>query len=106
MGSKRGSGEARRRGSTSPESQKVHLTSLSRIAEVAVPGAIPLFEIPGWRELYGIRAGITELHFEGWSDEIADRCLEAWRDLPRNVTGEHRTLAIRLLFLQTSRSAA
>jgi purine-nucleoside/S-methyl-5'-thioadenosine phosphorylase / adenosine deaminase len=59
MGSKRGSGEARKRGSTAPESQKVHLTSLSRIAEVAVPGAIPLFEIPGWRELYGIRAGIT-----------------------------------------------
>ena len=48
---------------------------------------------------------VTELHFEGWSDEIADRCLDAWRDLPRKATGEHRTLAIRLLFLQTSRSA-
>ncbi len=52
-----------------------------------------------------IRAGIIELHFEGWSDEIADRCLEAWRDLPRQVSDEHRTLAIRLLFVHTSRSA-
>ena len=52
-----------------------------------------------------IRAGIHELQFEGWSDEIADRCLEAWRDLPRHVSDEHRSLAIRLLFLHTSRSA-
>jgi DNA-binding winged helix-turn-helix (wHTH) protein len=52
-----------------------------------------------------IRAGLIELHFDGWSDEIADRCLEALRDLPRQVTDEHRTLAIRLLFLHTSRSA-
>ena len=52
-----------------------------------------------------IRAGIIELHFEGWSDEIADRCLEAWRDLPRQASDEHRTLAIRLLFVHTSRSA-
>ena len=52
-----------------------------------------------------IRAGIIELHFEGWSDEVADRCLEAWRDLPRQVSDEHRTLAIRLLFVHTSRSA-
>jgi DNA-binding winged helix-turn-helix (wHTH) protein len=52
-----------------------------------------------------IRAGIIELHFEGWSDEIADRCLAAWRDLPRHVSDEQRTLAIRLLFLHTARSA-
>ena len=52
-----------------------------------------------------IRAGIIELHFDGWSDEIADRCLETWRDLPRHVSDEDRTLAIRLLFLHTSRSS-
>jgi DNA-binding winged helix-turn-helix (wHTH) protein len=52
-----------------------------------------------------IRAGIIELHFDGWSDEIADRCLAAWRSLPRQVSDEQRTLAIRLLFLQTTRSA-
>ena len=52
-----------------------------------------------------IRAGLIELHFDGWSDEIADRCLDALRDLPRQISDEHRTLAIRLLFLHTSRSA-
>jgi DNA-binding winged helix-turn-helix (wHTH) protein len=52
-----------------------------------------------------IRAGILELHFEGWSDEIADRCLDAWRDLPRPVSNEQRSLAIRLLFLHTARAA-
>jgi hypothetical protein len=52
-----------------------------------------------------IRAGVLELYLDGWSDEIADRCLETWRDLPRHVHDEHRSLAIRLLFLQTSRSA-
>jgi DNA-binding winged helix-turn-helix (wHTH) protein len=73
----------------------------ARKVRVAAPFATdPALAATAW-----IRAGVTELHFEGWSDEIADRCLEAWRELPRNVTGEHRTLAIRLLFLQTSRSA-
>jgi hypothetical protein len=52
-----------------------------------------------------IRAGIIELHFDGWSDEIADNCLAAWRGLPRQASDEHRTLAIRLLFVQTTRSA-
>jgi DNA-binding winged helix-turn-helix (wHTH) protein len=52
-----------------------------------------------------IRAGLIELHFDGWSDEIADRCLEGLRDFPRQISDEHRTLAIRLLFLHTSRSA-
>ena len=52
-----------------------------------------------------IRAGILELHFDGWSDEISDRCLEAWRDLPRHVSNEQRPLAIRLLFLHIARSA-
>jgi predicted ATPase/DNA-binding winged helix-turn-helix (wHTH) protein len=52
-----------------------------------------------------IHAGLVELHFDGWSDAIADRCLDAWRELPRQASNEHRSLAIRLLFLQTARSA-
>jgi DNA-binding winged helix-turn-helix (wHTH) protein len=52
-----------------------------------------------------IRAGLIELYFDGWSDEIADRCLETWRDLPRAVCDENRSVAIRLLFLHTSRSS-
>jgi DNA-binding winged helix-turn-helix (wHTH) protein len=53
----------------------------------------------------GIRAGLIELHFDGWSNAIADRCLEVWRELPRQTSNEHRSLAIRLLFLHTARSA-
>jgi len=51
MGSKRGSHTAR--------SQQIHSTSSRELAEVSVPGSIPRFEIPGWRERYGIAAGIT-----------------------------------------------
>ena len=81
-------------------SREAALETARKIRVVAPFAADPALAATAW-----IRAGVTELHFEGWSDEIADRCLDAWRDLPRNVTGEHRTLAIRLLFLQTSRSA-
>jgi DNA-binding winged helix-turn-helix (wHTH) protein len=52
-----------------------------------------------------VRAGLIELHFDGWSDAIADRCLDTWRALPRQTSIEHRSLAVRLLFLHTARSA-
>jgi DNA-binding winged helix-turn-helix (wHTH) protein len=52
-----------------------------------------------------VRAGMLELQFESWSDEIADRCVERWRSIPRTLEDESRSLAIRLLFLQTTRSA-
>jgi len=52
-----------------------------------------------------VGAGIIELHFEGWSDDIADRCLDAWRSLPTSTSEEHCSLAIRLLYVQTLRSA-
>jgi hypothetical protein len=51
-----------------------------------------------------IRAGLTELIYEGWSDDIADRCMDTWRTLPRHSVEEQRSLAIRLLFVYTSRS--
>jgi DNA-binding winged helix-turn-helix (wHTH) protein len=51
-----------------------------------------------------VRAGLTELIHDGWSDEIADRSLDTWRTLPRTAVDEHRSLAIRLLFVQTMRS--
>jgi DNA-binding winged helix-turn-helix (wHTH) protein len=52
-----------------------------------------------------VRAGITELSFRGWSDDIADRCLDIWRTLPRTGSDDYRSLAIRLLFVQVWRSA-
>ena len=52
-----------------------------------------------------VRAGMTEVLFEGWSDDVADRCLGIWRALPRTSVAESRSLAIRLLFFQIARSA-
>jgi ATP/maltotriose-dependent transcriptional regulator MalT len=48
---------------------------------------------------------MTELWFEGWSDDTADRCFDIWRSLPRASVDESRSLGIRLLFLQIARSA-
>jgi hypothetical protein len=52
-----------------------------------------------------IRAGIIELQFVGWSDDVAERCFEAWRSLTKTDSDEQRTLAIRLLLVQNLRSA-
>jgi predicted ATPase len=52
-----------------------------------------------------ISAGLTELTFDQWSDDVADRCLDVWRTLPRTGSDDYRSLAIRLLFLQVWRSA-
>jgi hypothetical protein len=35
------------------------VSQLSRVQETPVLGAVPRFEIPGWRERYGVVAGIT-----------------------------------------------
>ena len=51
-----------------------------------------------------VRAGLAELVHDGWSDDTADRCVETWRTLPRTAVDEHRSLAIRLLLVQTIRS--
>jgi DNA-binding winged helix-turn-helix (wHTH) protein len=52
-----------------------------------------------------VRAGMTEVLYEGWSDDVADRCFGIWRALPRTSVDESRSLAIRLLFFQIARSA-
>ena len=51
-----------------------------------------------------VRAGLAELAHDGWSDDLADRCVETWRTLPRTAVDEHRSLAVRLLLVQTMRS--
>jgi polyphenol oxidase len=66
MGRKRGRGAAGRRGSrgggAGRGAQRAPLRApfvSSELREVPVPGAIPRFEIPGWRERFGVVAGIT-----------------------------------------------
>jgi DNA-binding winged helix-turn-helix (wHTH) protein len=51
-----------------------------------------------------IRSALIELYFEGWSDTLADRALEAWRMLPKAAADEQRTLAIRLLTVHQLRA--
>jgi polyphenol oxidase len=57
MARPQGSGAAGQRGSSS--APQVHVTATSTISEVPVPGDVPRFEIPPWRERYGVVAGIT-----------------------------------------------
>jgi hypothetical protein len=51
-----------------------------------------------------IRSALIELYFDGWSDAVADRALDAWRTLPKAAADEQRTLAIRLLVLNQLRA--
>lgn len=102
MGSKRGSGAAGRRGSTSPKSQKVHVTSVSRIAEVSVPGTIPRFELPRWSELYGVRAGITGRGAEPgkgfdlglWSTEPVGDVMNRWLGFRRQMADDFKAVVL------------
>lgn len=58
----------------------------SALGEVAVPGPIPRLEIPGWRELYGVTAGITGRGTEPgrgfdlglWSDQPVGEVMTRW----------------------------
>lgn len=72
MGSKRGSGAGRQRGRTSAGrragrgaeraplgSHGIDVTSSATVREKPTPGTIPRYEIPGWRERYGVIAGVT-----------------------------------------------
>jgi hypothetical protein len=52
-----------------------------------------------------VRTGMTEVWYQGWSDDVAERCFDIWRALPRSSVDESRALAIRLLFFQIARSA-
>jgi hypothetical protein len=51
-----------------------------------------------------IRAGVIQLYFDGWSDGVADRSIEAFRTLPKGVDDDRRSLAVRLLLLKQVRS--
>jgi copper oxidase (laccase) domain-containing protein len=56
------------------------------IQETPVPGSIPRFEIPGWRERYGVVAGITGRGAEPgrgfdlglWSDQPVGEVMSRW----------------------------
>jgi YfiH family protein len=72
------------RGSSSVS--QVHVTPTSTISEVPVPGDVPRFEIPAWRERYGAVAGITGRGSEPgrgfdlglWSREPVGEVMSRW----------------------------
>jgi hypothetical protein len=61
----------------------------SEVREIAVPGAVPRFEIPGWREQYGVVAGITGRPFDLglWSKQPVGEVMSRWLALRRAMPG-------------------
>ena len=100
MGSQRDSGAAGRRGKTSAEKgeRRGALPApfvASELREIPVPGAVPRLEIPGWREQYGVIAGITGRGAEPgrgfdlglWSDAPVGEVMSRWRAFRRELPG-------------------
>jgi YfiH family protein len=103
MGSKRGSGKAGQRGrkGTHPipgeeerrrGAQRAPFVS-SELREAPVTGSIPRFEVPGWRERYGVIAGITGRGSEQgrgfdlglWSREPVGEVMNRWLAFRREM---------------------
>ena len=82
------SGEAGPRGSRS-------ISSLVR--EIPIPGSIPRYEIPSWREEYGVVAGITGRGSEPgrgfdlglWSTEPVGEVMSRWLAFRRDLRSFH-----------------
>jgi polyphenol oxidase len=74
MGSKRGSEAAGPRSIPGDERGP-------DLEEVPVPGAIPQFEVPTWRDRYGVLAGITGRDFDLglWSTQPVGDVMSRWR---------------------------
>ncbi|MEA2713786.1 MAG: purine-nucleoside/S-methyl-5-thioadenosine phosphorylase / adenosine deaminase [Gemmatimonadales bacterium] len=63
----------------------------SEVREVPIPGPIPRFEIPGWRERYGVIAGITGREFDLglWSSQPVGEVMSRWLAFRRALAGFH-----------------
>ena len=63
--------------------------------EVPVPGPVPLWEVPGWRDRFGVVAGITgrgsdlaePFDLGLWTDQPVGKVMNRWRDF-RSVLPE------------------
>src|SRR4051812_41542113 len=73
------------RGRSTADSHSSQITSAT-LSEIPVTGSIPRFEVPGWRERYGVVAGITGRGSEGargfdlglWSREPVGDVMNRW----------------------------
>jgi polyphenol oxidase len=81
----------------------------SQVREQACPGTIPRFEIPGWRERYGVVAGITGRGFDLglWSQQPVGEVMSRWlafrRSLPefRAVVLGNQVHGVELMSLES-----
>lgn len=99
MGRGRGSGEAGRRakagGRGAHRAPLPTPVTVTELREEFVPGTIPHFEIPGWRERYGVVAGITGRGSELgrgfdlglWSREPVGEVMNRWLAFRRALVG-------------------
>jgi polyphenol oxidase len=85
----------RKRGSASGKSQKTLTQSTGEVSEIPVPGPLPRFEIPGWRDQYAVAAGITGRGAEPgrgfdlglWSREPVGEVMSRWLAFRRCMDG-------------------
>jgi polyphenol oxidase len=72
--------------------------TVRQIAEESVPGPVPRFEIPGWRERHGVLAGITSRGSEEggrgfdlglWSRQPVGEVMNRWSEFRRAISGFH-----------------
>lgn len=66
----------------------------SELREVPIPGHVPRFEIPDWREKYGVVAGITGRGFDLglWSSEPVGEVMNRWLTFRREMQDFHATV--------------
>ena len=89
MGKRRESGEAGKRGSEARS--ELRPSSRPSFAKPLFPEPFPRFEIPDWRERYGVVAGITGRGSEPgrgfdlglWSDAPVGEVMSRWRAFRR-----------------------
>jgi YfiH family protein len=63
----------------------------SKVRETPVPGAVPRFEVPGWRERYNVVAGITGRDFDLglWSKAPVGEVMSRWLAFRRGLPAFH-----------------
>lgn len=70
-------------------------SNASRSDEQPRPGPLPLWEVPGWRERFGVEAGISGVPPQGaepfelglWSNAPAAQVMGSWRRLRSELSG-------------------
>jgi purine-nucleoside/S-methyl-5'-thioadenosine phosphorylase / adenosine deaminase len=62
---------------------------MTTLNEKPIDGPIPHAEVPGWRENYGVVAGVTRKPFDLglWTKEPADGVMTRWREFRQSETG-------------------